>query len=136
MLGWIKLTPGVDGSCGLNPASREPMPSLESQGDPSSGLLQEQVIQMQPVIIPLLLFTWIYLEQVRASDSVMSPNHSAKCLSSDTLSGPLFSVQWSHPSYCYNLSLFSCKMLDEGIRVISKHLSFFSLLFHLQVCGM
>lgn len=106
VLGWIGLTPGVDGSCGLNPALRQPMPSLGSRGNPSSRLLQEQSIQIEPVIAPLLFFTWVYLEQVKASHSVISPNHSAKCLSSDTLSGLLFSVQWSHPSYCCNLSLF------------------------------
>lgn len=31
---------------------------------------------------------------------------------------------------------FLCKVLDEGNKVVSKHLSFLSLLFHLQVCGM
>lgn len=49
---------------------------------------------MEPGIIPLL-FISVYLELVRASESVMSPNHSAKCLSSDTLSGLLL-VHWSH----------------------------------------
>jgi len=70
------------------------MPSLGSLGDPSSGLPQKQSIQMESVIIPLL-FTQVYLEQVRASHSEASPHHSAKHLSSssDTLSGLFFSVE-------------------------------------------
>lgn len=95
--GWVGLTPGVDGSCGLNPAAGEPVPCLRSQGDPSSGLPQEQSVQVESVTIPFLPFTWAYLEQVGASHRVGSPNCRAECLFSDTLSGPLCASGATHP---------------------------------------